>query len=113
MKTIHISYGGQNRKIRDATGKEWKFEMHPRFGPAVLDRRGEPVDDQPGPLSPFWAAVTLWAQQGGVIGADGFCAWQPEPEPDVVHLGGRNYAVAGSKLAEQVRLEREHRRTTP
>ena len=101
MKIIHISYGGQDRKIRDATGKAWKFEMHPRFGPAVLDRHGEPADNQPGPRSPFWSAVTLWAKQGGAIGADGFCAWAPVPEPELVHLGGRHFALAGSTLAEK------------
>ena len=114
MKVIHISFGGPDRKIRDATGRVWKFEMHPRFGPIVLDRRGDPVDKQPGERSPFWTAVDLWAKQGGVIGADGFCAWKAEPEPDLVHLGGRNYAAAGSKLAEKYgRAAREHRRNTP
>ena len=35
MKTIHISYGGPDRKIRDATGKVWRFEMHPYCAPAT------------------------------------------------------------------------------
>lgn len=101
MKTIHISYGGPDRQIRDTTGKAWKFEMHPRFGPIVLDRRGRPAGDQPGSRSPFWSVVQLWAAQGAVIGPDGFCAWTPEPQPDLAPLGGLNYAVAGSKLAEE------------
>lgn len=99
MKVIHISYGGPDRRIRDATGKAWRFEMHPYCGPAVRNASGELADQQPGPRSPFWSAVTLWARQGGVIGPDGFCAWRPEPEPGLVHLGGRNYAIAGSALA--------------
>ena len=41
MKTIHISYGGPDRRIRDATGKVWRFEMHHHSGPAVQDARGE------------------------------------------------------------------------
>lgn len=32
MKIIHISYGGPDRRIRDATGKVWRFEMHPYCG---------------------------------------------------------------------------------
>ncbi len=107
MKTIHISYGGPDRRIKDATGKLWRFEMHPHSGPAVQDDSGELAQKQPGERSPFWTAVSLWAQQGAVIGPDGLCTWKPEPEPTLVHLGGRNYAIAGSGLAEK------YRRTTP
>ncbi len=35
MKIIHISYGGPDRRIRGATGKVWRFEMHPYCGPGV------------------------------------------------------------------------------
>lgn len=107
MKTIHISYGGPDRRIKDATGKVWHFEMHPYSGPAVQNQRGELAEKQPGERSPFWAAVTLWAQQGAVIGPDGLCTWKPEPEPTLVHLGGRSYASAGTALAEK------YGRTTP
>lgn len=101
MKTIHISYGGPDRRIKDATGKVWRFEMHPYCGPAVQDDDGELAVNQPGERSPFWTAVSLWAQQGAVIGPDGLCTWKPEPEPTLVHLGGRNYAIAGSGLAKK------------
>lgn len=107
MKTIHISYGGPDRRIRDATGKVWRFEMHPYCGPGVQDDSGELADRQPGQRSPFWEAVNLWACQGAVIAHDGFCVWRPAKEPKTVHLGGGHYALAGSKLAK------EHRRTTP
>lgn len=107
MKTIHISYGGPDRRIRDAAGNAWKFEMHPRVGPIVLDRQGNPADTPPGALAAFWDAVKLWAKQGAVIGPDGLCTWKPEPEPTLVHLGGRNYAIAGSGLAKK------YGRTTP
>ena len=40
MKTIHISYGGPDRRIRDATGKVWRFEMHPYCGSGVRDLAG-------------------------------------------------------------------------
>lgn len=101
IKTLHILYGGPDRQIKDATGKVWRFEMHPYSGPAVQDDDGELADKQPGERSPFWTAVTLWAQQGAVIGPDGLCTWKPEPEPTLVHLGGRNYTIAGSGLAEK------------
>lgn len=107
MKTIHISYGGPDRRIKDATGKVWNFEMHPYSGPATTNQRGEIAEKQPGERSPFWAAVTQWAQQGGVVDATGLCQWTPEPEPALVHLGGRNYAIAGSALAKK------YGRTTP
>lgn len=81
--------------------------MHPHSGPAVQDARGELADSQPGERSLFFQAVNLWARQGAVIGADGLCTWKPKPEPDLVHLGGRNYATAGSSLAEK------HGRNTP
>ena len=29
IKTLHILYGGPDRRIKDATGKVWRFEMHP------------------------------------------------------------------------------------
>lgn len=107
MKTIHISYGGPDRRIKDATGKVWHFEMHPYCGPAVQDDDGELAEKQPGDSSPFWTAINLWARQGAVIGPDGLCTWKPEPEPTLVHLGRRNYAIAGSCLAEK------YGRTTP
>lgn len=107
MKTIHISYGGPDRRIKDATGKVWRFEMHPHPGPAVRDARDELADQQPGERSLFFQAVNLWARQGGVIGPDGLCTWRPEPEPRLAHLGGRNYAIAGSGRAEK------YGRTTP
>mgnify|MGYP003593656314 CR=1 FL=1 len=107
IKTIHISYGGPDRRIKDATGKVWRFEMHPYCGPAVQDSSGELAKKQPGDRSPFWDAVSLWTRQGAVVGPDGLCAWKPEPEPKLVHPGGRNYAEAGSAIAEK------HRRKTP
>lgn len=44
MKIIHTSYGGPDRQIRDATGKVWRFEMHPYCGLAAQDTKGEPLD---------------------------------------------------------------------
>ena len=117
MKLIHIFHGGPTRRIKDADGKVWSFEMHPYCGPAATNQRGDPMGTQPGPRSPFWAAVTQWAQQGGVVDASGLCQWTPEPQPELVHLGGRNFAAAGSALAEKhgrpKAPEQKHTRTKP
>lgn len=42
MKIIHISYGGTDRRIKDAAGRIWYFEMPPYCGPAVTNQKGEP-----------------------------------------------------------------------
>ena len=78
MKTIHISYGGPDRRIRDATGKVWRFEMHPYCGPGVQDDSGELADRQPGQRSQFWEAVNLWACQGAVNQACSAGRGQPQ-----------------------------------
>ena len=101
MKGLHISWGGLDRLITDAAGKVWKFEDHPRFGPIILNRRGDPAASQPGSRSPFWSAWTAWRDGGKKVDAAGVCEWAaPAPEP-LVHLGGRNYALARSKLAQR------------
>jgi hypothetical protein len=82
-------------------------DEHPHFGPIVLTAGGDCADKQPGEGSPFWTAVDLLARQGGAIDSDGLCVWAPELEPELVHLGGRNYALAGSALAKK------YKRTTP
>jgi hypothetical protein len=102
MRLIHISWGGQDRRITDEAGKSWLFEDHPRFGPIVLNRRGEPASTQPGSRSPFWTAWQWWNQGGKKLNADGItCVWEKPAEPELVHLGGRNYALARSKLAQR------------
>lgn len=48
MKTIHISYGGPDRRIRDATGKVWRFEAQAtsrwQQGAVVLDHTHQGAD---------------------------------------------------------------------
>lgn len=83
----------------EVDGHRIKFEMHRWSGPAVLDSDGDIANKQPGPNHKFWTAVTLWSQQGRHVGADGLCVWTEPVKPLLVHLGGRNYAEAGSALA--------------
>jgi hypothetical protein len=101
MDWIHISMGGPDRLITDATGKEWKFEMHPHFGPNVLTKNGDIADRQPGEKSPFWHAVAAWTQQGERVDETGRCIWAEPEQPRLVHLGGGHYAVEGSAIAEK------------
>lgn len=100
MKMIHISWGGPDRTIKDSDGKVWTFEDHPRFGPIILNARGAMADPQPGSRSVFWPAWEAWRDGGKIVDAAGACQWTPKPEPELVHLGSRNYALARSKLAQ-------------
>lgn len=84
----------------DVDGKRWHFEMHPQYGPATTNARGDISAHQPGSRSPFWTAVTHWHQQGRKV-KDGLCVWAAPPKEKLVHLGGRHYALAGSALAKK------------
>jgi hypothetical protein len=95
---LHISFGGPARKINDITGKLWHFEMHRYCGPAATTIEGEILDKQPPAKSPFWTAVTAWAQQGQKI-EDGLCVWTKPVEPKLVHIIGKYYAYEGSSFA--------------
>lgn len=90
--------GGERDFVILVGGRRFVFEMHPMCGPAVLTAKGNPSDRQPGPNHGFWLAVTLWGQQGRHVDADGLCIWKSEEIPEVVHLGGRHYALKGSAL---------------
>lgn len=103
IKTVHILCGGPIQRIRAANGQIWTFEMHPVCGPVVVNPATEmPMDRQPGEKSPFWGAVHAWLDQGRLVDQSGLCQWAPPGDPPkLVHLGGRNYAYAGTKLAQR------------
>ena len=83
-----------------------RFEWHPRFGPAVVGKRGQIVNTQPGPRHRFWKAVTWWAQQGHVVTADGACVYDEPTQPRYVRLVGRHYLeVPDGREPEDVRRE--------
>lgn len=94
MHDIHISLGGPVRIIAVGT-KKWHFEDHPRCGPVVVDRRGDPIE-QPSGASPFWEAVSLWYAQGKRTQevSDGtWCIWDKPKPLRMRHLGGRHYQL--------------------
>ena len=99
MRIIHISQGGPDRVIVDRNLKRWQFEDHPYAGPTITNRDGSIKEKQPPEGSPFWEAVTNWAQQGKKVNDKGGCTWYKPHEPRLVHLGGKNYALEGSALA--------------
>lgn len=94
MSLIHISLAGPTRTITDAKGNRWTFEMHHYCGPIALNKRGDPMEGQPGERSPFWHAVTRWAQGGHRLNGIE-CIWEEEPKPVLEHIAGKHYRVVG------------------
>lgn len=94
MTLIHISLAGPTRHITDSKGKRWTFEMHHYCGPIALNKSGDPMERQPGERSPFWHAVTRWAQGGHRLNGIE-CIWEEEPKPILEHIGGKHYRVVG------------------
>lgn len=95
MNLIHMSLAGPTRHITDAKGKHWTFEMHHYCGPIVLNKSLDPLPTQPGERSPFWHAVTRWAQGGHRLDDKGECIWEEEPQPILEHIIGKHYRVVG------------------
>ena len=96
-----ICIGGPTLRLA-VKGKLFHFEMNPFLGPWVMTpKTGMVADPQPPDNSPFWEAVSFWAQQGRQMDADGVCLWSPPQVPKLVHLGGKHYAEEGSALAKR------------
>ena len=106
-----LMLGGENYTI-DVNGKRWHFEMHHFIGPATLNAKGDISAHQPGPRAPFWTAVTHWHQQGRQV-KDGLCVWTAPPKEKLVHLGGSNYALAGSALAKKFESNADAGQSSP
>lgn len=92
-KIINILWAGPERTIIDGKYRVWRFEDHRYCGPVVIDRNGDPIDDQPKENSPFWDAVSLWYQQGKQIDKNGVCVWQKPTIQKMKHIGGRLYKL--------------------
>jgi len=93
VNLIHLSLGGPDHSIV-VEGKRYRFEMHPQCGPVVLNGSGD-EGRQPAARSPFWPAVSLWAQQGKQLDRNGDCIWKEEPKPVLEHIVGKHYRVVG------------------
>lgn len=71
------SWGAGPFIITDARGKEWRFEDSDQFGPSIINKRGDILDQQPGERSAFWAAHWEWRKQGRQMAEDGVtCVWK-------------------------------------
>ena len=85
-----VDCGGPMLKI-SVGGKVIEFEMHPYCGPNILNRKGDPLANQP---NDFLVAASLWAQQGQRM-EDGLCRWDHPPKEILKHLGGRHWQILG------------------
>jgi hypothetical protein len=47
----------------DETGKAWKWEFNPWFGPTFLTKNGEPLVNQPGEKSKVWEIFESWLSE--------------------------------------------------
>ena len=104
FNAIHIMQGGPDVHIVDARGRKWKFEDHPHFGPFVLGKNGDPLENQPPESSPFWEAVNFWYQQGKAtenVCGETFAKWVKPTMPKMIHLGGTHYMLDTSELKNQ------------
>ena len=92
---IHISMGGNIYFISE-NSKKWMFEDHPTCGPVVLNKNGDPLNNQPGEMSKFWEIVSLWYAQGKQtkqVNNENWCIWEKPTMPKMRHIGGNNYEL--------------------
>ena len=74
-------------------GVQFRFEDSSRFGPVLVNKRGDLLEDPyPPEGSPFWRAHTVWRRQGRRLDGS-ICIWD-EPRPMIIrHIGGKHYEV--------------------
>lgn len=65
MIVICMLFGGPTRYIH-VRSKVVIFEDHPRIGPVLVGKGGDPLVNQPLDTSPFWPAYEAWAIGGKV-----------------------------------------------
>ena len=98
---VHILQGGPDVHIIDARGQKWKFEDHPHFGPFVLGKNGDSLENQPPESSPFWDAVNCWYQQGKAtesMGGETLAKWVKPTISKMIAMGGNHYMLYTSEL---------------
>jgi hypothetical protein len=93
--TVCIDSWGVGPFVIAAGGKSYRFEDSDRFGPSLINKRGDPLKNPwPGPRSPFWRAHRLWARQGRHTEDGVICIWR-EPKPQTLrYLGGSKFVIA-------------------
>ena len=89
-----------------AAGRSFRFEFSHRFGPALLDKRGEVKSSLPRQREPFWPALQLWCQQGHKV-ENGHAVYEiPAPGQTFVRLAGRQWVACDGRDPADVRAER-------
>jgi hypothetical protein len=96
---VCVTLGGPVRTIV-VSGRRYRFEMHPHFGPNLVSPRGDILANQPGERSPFWAAVGHWDKQGRKVDSSGVCVWGTPPPIRWIHIGGNHYLMEAGQNKE-------------
>jgi hypothetical protein len=87
----------------EAAGKSYRFEFSHRFGPAMLDKRGEVKDSMPRQRDPFWKALQLWCQQGHTV-EDGRAVYALPPVERALRLSPRTLLHLAADVDPQAAL---------
>lgn len=106
---FHIDSWGTGPFVIASEGKCYRFEDSDRFGPALVNKRGDPLKNPyPGERSPFWRAHAIWRRQGRRTEDDGItCIWD-EPKPMLVRrIAGNHHLVvdAGEEDGKVIYLD--------
>lgn len=59
---------------------------------AVVGKRGDILDKQPGERARFWKSAGHWRDQGKRVTSEGVCIYETPPAPVFVRLAGRHFA---------------------
>lgn len=99
-----------------ADGKSFRFEDSDRFGPALINSKGDPLKNRwPPERSPFWRAHRIWVRQGRRTEDGVKCIWD-EPKPNKFYrINRRNSFLveAGDEDGAWIEIERPSDQDTP
>jgi hypothetical protein len=70
-----VHFAGHPITMVASNGKAYQFEWHSYCGPTVLTSQGEPRTNQLPERDPFWAALTLWINQGMRVDENHHAVW--------------------------------------
>lgn len=75
-KDFHVDIWGSCPFKITVNGETFLFEDSDRFGPAQVNKKGDPTNVFFAARSPFWRGWKLWKEQGRRIAKDGkTCIW--------------------------------------